>query len=165
MSKIRVIDTGKCKVLALLLDSYFVYPAGIVGSEFYYWTTVSAQNMGDYPMSEHLPDGEWEYLGFSTELNEEQWKEIIESAGWPYIGLYKNYSTDESGKLNHKPYPTASQSGLSLLEANQCYSKNPYGEYIQDLADGKYKDTKEKHDKFQQAQENTGSWLLLKQLD
>lgn len=110
---IKEINTGKAELLLWSPDSYFIYPAGIVGREFYYWTTANAQNMGDYPQSKQLPEGSWEFLGLSTELTEEQCKEVVYKM--TITGnLFKHY-TNLSFWCG-----TAKTSFKSLTQAHDC---------------------------------------------
>lgn len=104
-----------------------------------------------------LPQGNWQLLGISTELTEEQWRDLVSF----HIFAYKDYKTTAIYK-----FKTAKESGLSLLEANGCFSVNPYGDMPPDEtstplswnSEGLEADIK----KWQQAQENTGPRLILK---
>lgn len=93
----------------------------------------------------NIPEGNWQILGFSDQLREEQCAELF-----PHSVLTKM----------HDLYRTVLD---KFLEANGVYSKNPYGEkpvnkdfywgYLSDL------------EQWQEAEANTGSWIILKKMD
>lgn len=107
MSKIKLIDTDKCKLLAVMVPEY--------GWDFrvdYGNRVVLSFACINEPDAIKLPEGNWQILGLSTELTEEQWSEIVKYVGLPWCA-YKDY------RSNSNWFSTAKESGLSLLEANQ----------------------------------------------
>lgn len=78
---------------------------------------------------EEIPNGNWQLLGKLPEITEEQWDEIVEGWNTPtggddYQETYQNYyiKSDEDYRDNYHFY-TATESGLSLIEAN-CKLRN-----------------------------------------
>jgi hypothetical protein len=113
-----------------------------------------------FPHVYWLPQGPWQILGLSDQLSEEQWRELVHKQST--FGDYYYVA-------NNRSFDTATEAGLSFLEANGVYSKNPLG----DEPEMKYKNTSCENDivdyrydyyQWEQAQANTGSWLILKRV-
>jgi len=160
MSKIRVIDTGKRKLLAVMVPE--------IARDYEMRDDGKTISFGVYnPYSREywsLPQGNWQILGLSTELTDEQWIIIVE----PLWNGFKNYLLVNEPVGNYKRLvkETAKRSGESLLEANEVYSTNPisdekpkpesyvvHEEWLIDCA------------RWEEAKENVGSWLILKQVE
>lgn len=152
MSQIKQIDTGKCSigVLKVEVDSYLL-------------EKIARKDTAWWPV-DHV-DVEWQILGISTELTEEQCKPLFKHKDG--YGL----SFELPKPNNRAGYFTALAAMEVLLEANQCFSKNPYGEKpkredFNSMSDKLYADNifDWKLNKWQQAQQNTGTWLILRKL-
>lgn len=100
----------------------------------------------------------WEILGIANELTEDIWHSIVKES---YFGFYKDYVAN-----NDNACDTATESGLSLLWANEVYSVNPYGDRpdINDYVFHGYILESHRSDlqKWDKAQETTGKWVVLK---
>lgn len=101
-----------------------------------------------------LPEGNWRLLGIATDIPEEVWKGIVHKQST--FGDYYYVS-------NGKSFETATEAAMSFLEANEVYSVNPLGDEPKDRPDlGLYtKIIREKHMMWQQAEANTGTWVIL----
>lgn len=99
-------------------------------------------------------------LGFAHDLTEEVWATIVA----------KTYGPDSDEPDRYLDYWenewiafTATESGLSLLRANECYAVNPYGKtrpWIHDEDAGT--DREHLGYNWDHAQQNTGKWIALK---
>jgi len=106
-------------------------------------------------------------LGKSTELTEEQCAEIVEMFSMEKrINGKKTYVSYNSMGL----HLTAKESFESLMQSLQCYSVNPYGENKpfysgqSDYDDPYGNKGRKEHEQWQQAQANTGTWVILKKI-
>lgn len=107
-----------------------------------------------------LPMGNYKLLGIAHDLTEEVWRKIVKTNfrfNIKYNTLFLDYST------MHFKFKTATESGLSLLRANEVYDENPFGKnrpFIYDEDAG----TEREHlgYKWDKAQETTGKWVVLK---
>lgn len=68
----------------------------------------------------NLPPGQWQLLGKTFDLSEEQWKDILPR----YIGGITGYLDYESGRPDAL-VKSATESGLSLLISNKVFKENP----------------------------------------
>lgn len=68
---------------------------------------------------------EWSHLGGSKELEEEDWKGIVDQGA--HSGLFSHYVAGVMPP-NIYCYKTATESGISLLKANGVVMENPLGE-------------------------------------
>lgn len=60
------------------------YISGIQGRELYYWSSYGGYDIGDYPKSIHLPEGNWRILGFAQDLTQVQkaeYEPLLEAKG------------------------------------------------------------------------------------
>jgi len=121
-----------------------------------------------------LPSGQYQILGKSTELSEEQMKEICASIFGKY---YFDYMNPENN--NYAPgftLYTVQESYLSMLEANGILDRNPYGDkpkrYIAFFHPGFMTDNDferlEEYDiqlsKWQESQSKVKHYLVLKRI-
>lgn len=151
----KIINTGVADVLAIKAPPHTTGWA--IGNGVIYLSSVAVK----------LPPGNWEPLGI--ELTEEQCREIIPR----YNKAYPNYGNGHDGM-----FLTAKEAFASLMQANGCYSVNPYGEEPNHL-DYKFEKFKgefhfkserdknmycDKWDQWQQAEANTGPHLILKNI-
>ncbi|HRP30493.1 MAG TPA: hypothetical protein PKV73_01310 [Agriterribacter sp.] len=70
------------------------------------------------------PYGQWEIIGRASELNEEQWKEIVETiSGWSSV-LYYDYSAPgrDYRDIIESGLKSPTKSGISLIKS---HSTNP----------------------------------------
>lgn len=114
MNEIKLIETNGKKVLILEV------PEG--ASEFETGTRTLFFN--DFRID--IPFGDWQILGKSTELSEEQKGQVVECLEWEGLVVYILYPDDPK-----KRRFTASrdESYLSWLKANEIVDRNPYGDY------------------------------------
>jgi hypothetical protein len=107
----------------------------------------------------NLPPGEWIPLGFTNELTEEQWKEIVSGIRWfPVCG-------GGTGQVT----PFASESGRSLIRSLDIFEVNPYGdleptqdEFLNPETNEPCIDEFESYKReWQEAEKTTGKWLAL----
>lgn len=95
-------------------------------------------------------EGSYELLGIAHGLSEEVWKTIVDvNAG---LGKYKDYVSDFN-----IGFDTATESGLSLLRANEIFDVNPYEDQQFVMA---FSNNHE--NRYDKAQQNTGKWVFLK---
>lgn len=147
------------------------------------WYNLSYRLPGAKPMPfgwthNQLPDCKWEILGKATELTEEQCAEIAHIGMDYHEPAYKNYIS-ESDAIFKYPFGTAKESFSSFMDSIECYSINPYSDpkeryRCRDCADSdglccnedmiKYCDPHIHLEKYNEAQKNTGTWLILKKL-
>lgn len=140
MNNIKPFTTSKGEFLAVLLPDDGIVPNMTLNSLkktiLSYWD----KSLKDAAHIE-LPKGKYSIIGLQSEINEEQARKIM------------------------MPYFTALQEFNSLIQSIECYTVNPYGEDIPynavfdaiDVANLQAKITL-----WQQAQQNTGNWLILK---
>lgn len=161
-NKIKLINTGKCNILAMMV------PEGAKA-----WINPYIKeylHVGHIHGDAHslpLPEGNWQILGISTELTEEEWTNLLPIEVTNIQGFICGDYIDYLDRNNY--YETAKESGLSLLEANQCFSVNPYGKEAPIVSDPDphsqyYGAQMDELYRWQQAQENTGKWLILNKL-
>lgn len=127
----------------------------------------------EFPKFVTLPDGNYQLLGIAHGLTEEVWREILPPIlGWSKT-LYYNHQSKCSDyrDIVDSAFDKATESGLSLLRANEVYDVNPFEEkpcekdYAFDgLINGEY-DFNYDTSKWINAQQNTGNWLMLKKID
>lgn len=97
-----------------------------------------------------LPDGEYKILGKATELTEEQCAEIV------------SQMKDSTYPFEVEEYKVTFE---NLMHSLECYSVNPCGDkssFLDMKAFEKVDAWLERAKKWQDAQENTGTWLILK---
>lgn len=96
-----------------------------------------------------LPDGDYKVIGKATELTEEQCAQIV-----PQM-------KDTSYPFEIEEYKVTFD---NLLQSMECYSVNPYGDERKDVPDlGAFTQMmRQKHREWQEAQANSGTWLILK---
>lgn len=183
MSEIKIIDTGKCKLLAVMVPE----GASVFKIVMKYKSTSRLPCFEDRLKTLYLtyegklgalheiklPQGNWQILGLSTEITEEQWYDLVNSLPDPYSNShhrnYKDYCRNYSITRSQYIFNTAKESGLSLLEANECYSTNPMEPvWEQTDANGtpynKHFDYYSYLRAYKEAQQNTGTWLILRKL-
>jgi hypothetical protein len=108
-------------------------------------------------------------LGLSTELTEEQCRELLNQD--PINSLYlivdSNHTIDTwvgndgvLGSITRTRYGQAKEAFASLMQANECYTENPYT-HPSKLAPTGYNENKQN---WKEAEANNGSWLILKKL-
>lgn len=110
------------------------------------------------------PEYDCELLGIAHELTEEVWDTLVESpidiSGG--ISVYHDYTETILCCV------TATESGLSLLRANEVYAVNPYPDPELTMKQGDgftyYGASDEEFDQYDKAQQNTGKWIMLKKV-
>lgn len=117
----------------------------------------------EFPKVVTIPDGKYELLGIAHDLTEEVWRKIVKTNfrfNIKYNTLFLDYST------MHFKFKTATESGLSMLRANEIYDVNPYGEecrsYSEVIDGADVFELKEDMDNWTKAQQNTGKWVVLR---
>lgn len=163
MDNIKLIQTGKCEILVLKVpegaSKFYIYEADWLQEEHSLHWRMPDNTDGELYFSD--AQSEYEILGISTELTEEQWRGVLPIRKFRgFRGLYY-----EDYKGIRVFLASAKQSGISLLEANQCFSVNPIPQpeaQLDEQGNGGYCDTWVS--KWQEAEYNTGKWLILKQL-
>lgn len=164
MSEIKQIDTGKCRLLAVMVPEGAILMPAI-------YPHVITYRIGNSMSSVFLPENwhhvNWQILGLSDELTEEQWRRLVDGKldfldGFGSVMQYPDF-TDKA-----HCYLTAKESGLSLLEANECFSVNPYSDPGLTMKQGNrcvyYGASDEEFEIYEKAQQNTGTWLILRKL-
>jgi len=126
-----------------------------------------------------LSSGKWVILGKSTELSEEQMKEICEYKeidsydcdGMVWYDIYRNYALDDSYWLNScDQFFTVQESYLSLLEANGIVDRNNLANHDTTTILGSspsgiyYEVLDELRDKWQESQSKVKHYLVLKRI-
>lgn len=112
-----------------------------------------------------LDNCRYKILGKATELTEEQCADIMPGEDIGLLGMvFKNYINPSD------PFCDAKQSFKSFMHSLECYSVNPYGEKPE-FVFGEYGKSPIEFNRFeldmfkwQEAQSNTGTWLILKKL-
>lgn len=104
----KQIQVGNKKLLAL--DMPEEYPTVQIASYPRSGTFIMESGAMTLNAWKHfLGKGEYKIIGFKNDITEEQWEEIVE----PSFGiLYKDHTNEKYA------FPTAKESGLSLLQAN-----------------------------------------------
>lgn len=168
-NKIKQFSTGKTDILAVMV------PEGAHGFELTKWNYQKQDYLGRFTLlydslkmetnlkkgdrpHVQLPEGNWQIVGLSTEVTEGQWRELMLRT--------KSFLSGVFPVFHYSGFETAKESGLSLIEANECFSVNPldgvpryvYGQ--NNSANTVWYTEKD----YQQAQENTGTWLILRKL-
>jgi hypothetical protein len=100
-------------------------------------------------------EGELHIIGIATQLTEEQCTEIVSLFSSPYLGGKKYVSYH-----NMNLYESAKDSFASLMQSLGCYSVNPYT-HPSKLSPIGYNKNKQK---WQEAQANTGTWLIIQKI-
>lgn len=106
-----------------------------------------------------LPEGNWQLLGKATEIPEEVWQGIVSKVivnGDTYYGYI-----DDNRELH--TFDTATEAGISFLVKYEVYGANPYIKPCHLTAPDNeiYGDV---FFKWQQAQSNTGTWVMLQRV-
>lgn len=155
----KQINTGVAELLLLLLPEGVTecQPRWIEGKDVLQQLRIAVYGS---TIDIELPDGNWEELGVAHELTEEVWDSVLPSYSIQDEFDYMRYDNLEFCE-------TATESGLSLLRANECYAVNPYGrdepEGIKHI--GVFAQLmRQKHKLWNEAQQNTGKWILLRKL-
>lgn len=158
MSEIKQINTGVAEVLAVKV------PEGAIRFAIEQDALFCHIKAGVYKLVK-LPPGKWTPLGIDTELTEEDFDPLVDHA----MGTYLNYLTDKY------ELDTSKEAFESLMQANSLYSVNPYEQptfeydfgdegptdYLLESANN---DFDLRMNQWQQAEANTGTWLILKRL-
>lgn len=115
-----------------------------------------------HEMNVKLSCGNWQYIGLSHELTEEQCAEIVDEDEIPWQGLawYKNYLDRQT----NRQIDTALDSFRSLMASIPIYEKNPLGDDPQQAANMDYWDDDVKGSnikKWQEAENVSGTWAVL----
>jgi hypothetical protein len=180
---IKEIKTEKFEGLAMLMPNWFVSAFANMG-----YLVVQVQNektfMGEDQMfppdrlqraldrvnklpenitlpAIKLPDGDFKILGKATQLTEEQCEEVIPD---PMIRKPDNRKGFMIDIMDTEIYPTAKEAFSAFLDSLGCYSVNPYKK----PADDDYSFYTDRNisiqEEWQEAQANTGTWLILQKL-
>jgi len=156
MSEIKIIEIGKATILAYLLPQ----DASNVRFRFNRFLTFRRSNSSHV----ELFNDRLELIGLSTEITEEQARELVPKLGGKLFDgdLNNYYSYPDYMTVNHpfdsKQFETAKESLTSLLQANQIYSVNPCGEKP-DMFNSLINRTQ-----WQEAEASTGNYLILTKL-
>lgn len=108
----------------------------------------------------------YELLGIAHELTEEVWATIVDIS-FDSPRMYLDYDSTMGCGM---PGLTATESGLSLLRANECYAVNPYvkPEFAALIGGRKPFEAVSEYNRliiqFDKAQQNTGKWIALKRI-
>jgi hypothetical protein len=150
MSEIKQVSTGKAELLLVKVPEGWKL-SGTTPNFLYFYPSKSIK----------LPEGNWQIVGISDQLTEEQCRELFVKGG--------NESIGELYKFNDLFYAEAIKAGAALLKANDCYTVNPYGEkpelsYTGDNCEDDVVDYIHKLYLHTKAEAHTGSWLFLKRL-
>lgn len=119
------IKTGKVEMLVVDLPEGKSFSEIKICCETYYTATETTQYANSIT-AECISKSskEWNYLGKSTELTEEDWKGIVDQKDKGYgVLVNKDYAKD---RFTHSLF-TATESGLSLLKANGVVVENSLG--------------------------------------
>lgn len=160
MSEIKQVNTGKVELMIVKA------PEGAVQ----WW--VNNQSLMCYKADNFFADeiglseGDWTPLGLSTELTEEQCSCIVKQMRWGDT-CFKNYGIE-----NQLVGLTAKESFESLMQATECFTKNPLGpdlcEHNRQCYDSCQGSCWTRADidseEWEQAEDNTGTWLILKRI-
>jgi hypothetical protein len=165
MSEIKQISTGKAELLIVKVPE---------GAANFAYLPVNEMLQYDIPVNYvsliKLPQGNWQIVGISDQLTEEQCAELMQS---------ESMVIDNSGNTTLYLSPvdyhaTAKEAFASLMQSNECYTLNPYagmftprppqedtGDLGKIIGDVIYNDMR---DLFLAAEANTGTWLVLKRI-
>lgn len=119
-------------------------------------------------MGVYLNKDEYEILGKSTELSEEQMKEIVdvdkEASYWDdeHEEYYVNYNIN--GKSDRYVFSSVQKSYLSLLEANGIVDRNPLGDIAPEYDVSKSDGGAYKFLDWKKAQSKVKHYLVLKRI-
>lgn len=144
---IKHINTGVAELIAVKVptDSFNF---SVEDSKLFY--TSSFGPLNTVGRMTKIPKGNYQLLGIAHELTEEVWDSVLPEARRLY-------------------FDTPSISGLSLLEVNEVYAVNPYGEesrsYSEVMDGADVFELKEDMDNWTKAQQNVGTWVLLKKIE
>lgn len=155
----KIISTGKARLLFVKL------PEGEIPCHTYENTlSLRDSKSGTLCNAIGLPPGKWSDPVRVEEVTEEMAYEVVRSFGQHN---YRDYTA-------FLALPTALKSFQSLLKANEIYTVNPYNDfecpnqwcengYIDQGYNEKWRCNycQENEDKHDEAQENTGSWIML----
>lgn len=151
----KLIKTEKATILLLMLPEdakYIDVRNGVV----YYDTDFKE---GEFTL---LPQGNWQPLGFTKEVGEEVAKEVVgrDKRGFKYYWKDNGFVPRGFNSV----FETALEAFHSLLQANEVYLVNPYGKTkpYYDLDEATMYEYE--LEQWQQAQQNTGNWYILKKL-
>lgn len=157
MSEIKQINTGVAELLALKVPEgatrFFVHPfMSILGF------TKEDGSSGFIEFDQPLT-GPWELLGNYTELTEEQCREVVITNA---RGCFLTKSDAFDDYTNSDSFcDTAKEAFASLMQANACYSENPYKYGKPSIVNH---DLWYSEEQWQQAEANTGTWLILRKI-
>jgi len=135
----KEIQTPAGKILCVKVGR--AYDFEIVKDSLYYYTRQSGVRVD-------LPQGNWQILNTASKLTEEQAKELVEKITYK---KWKNYLL--TSQYEEYLLESALKSFYSLMSHNVCFLENPYREYT---THNLYFS-----EQWQQAEENTGEWLIL----
>jgi len=100
-------------------------------------------------------------IGFVKDLTEEQWSEIVDGYASCGVPDFMNYITNEGC--------TATESGKSLMDSLEVYTKNPiekpisvYYTSVFSLEKNPQETYRSDLHEYEKAQGRTGNWLLIK---
>jgi len=165
MSEIKTIETGRTTLLAVKVPSvklsYKVYLDFFVMGvdELDVNGKIKKIQRGDNRGFWRLPF-KAEIINLVTEITEEQARELMPESLLPFPN-YDLIGYETRNGDNIKIYDTAKKAFESLLQANQIYSVNPYGDGKPSTVNN---DVWYSEEQWQQVELNTGNWLILKQL-
>lgn len=129
-----------------------------------------------FTISIDLPQGQWEILGKSTELSEEQMKGICWQVSFGNYTGYKNYNQAKCSDFRdivESSFSTVQESYLSLLEANGIVDRNLYEKPDADKILDEYSCNenviskmvyREDLEQYQEAQSKVKTYLVLKRI-
>lgn len=167
---IKHINTGIAELIAVKVPDDAI-PIEVNQCTFYFEVGLGDNTTIKYMA---LPDGDWNILGIAHELTEDVWDTLIKNDGGYLFdndpNFYNSYPDFEllDHPFDSASFRTATESGLSLLEANEVYAVNPYGEDepedIEHL--GAFTQMmRQRHREWKKCQQTTGKWVLLKKIE
>lgn len=149
MSEIKQIDTGKCRLLAVMVPEGATYFDMVNALKHPQLRTIHPEH-GGWWYSEELPEGKYKLLGIATEIPESVWQTLLPVfVCAPLRNRYINFLDVYSDLLT-----SAVKSGTSFLQANEVYSINPLA----------FDPTGITTSEWAHNEANTGTWVLLKQI-
>jgi hypothetical protein len=86
--------TEKGTLLFLKIENDYSV-AGLNDGHIYFWTSSLSQSMGDYPLCVDIPNGDFEYIGLTSEVTEETSKVMVDDKSKDIKKMYKSYMFDE----------------------------------------------------------------------
>jgi len=150
--------TSKGEFLAVLLPDD-AYDIDLINNELYF-----RSDFGDFKGVRKFRqldiEGNYEIITLLSEATEEKVKEMVEELRVWDGYLYHDYLMIKNFK-SYFIFKTALESVNSLMQANEIFSKNPLGKGPKCGCMG-HSGNCNGCDEFEQAQENTGNWLILK---